>query len=290
MLPKIIVTDPDQGFGLMLAQMLERDGEYVVAYAPNGAQALKLARESQPQLVIIDAALTDMAPPALIRSLRQQSPELRIMLIPLAGSLPPEYVELDVQGILPKPFFVGDLPGCIAGAMAGALAPVRTLTAAANPVVSLPLPTLSPRVQPMTQTPRAPRRSAAPAAPLRELPSAGIDALLNALAGEISAEALFVIKDGAVVTQRSNMNDLRRESMSELLAAWFKVAGGIATFVGERGGRFKQLHFEGERYHIYGFGIGDSAILVAICRSEVPFGNLRLSIKNAVPAIARLLQ
>jgi len=64
----------------------------------------------------------------------------------------------------------------------------------------------------------------------------------------------------------------------------------MAAFVGERGGRFKQLHFEGERFHIYGFAIGDTSILVAICRSDVTFGNLRLSIKSASAEIARYLR
>jgi len=74
-----------------------------------------------------------------------------------------------------------------------------------------------------------------------------------------------------------------------LLAGWFKISAGMAAFVGERGGRFRQLHFEGERYHIYGFAISDASILVAICRSDVPFGNLRLSIKTASAEIGRYL-
>ena len=85
------------------------------------------------------------------------------------------------------------------------------------------------------------------------------------------------------------MNELRQESMAELMAGWFKIAADMAAFVGERGGRFKQFHFEGDRYHIYGFAIADTSILVAICRSDVPFGNLRLSIRTASPEIARYL-
>ena len=115
--PRIIVADPDQGFGLMLTQMLEMDSAYVADYASNGSYALHLAREKNPQLVIIDAALADMTPPALIRALRQQSPGVRIMLIPLDGKPPSDYGELNLQGTLPKPFFAGDLAACIARAL-----------------------------------------------------------------------------------------------------------------------------------------------------------------------------
>ena len=59
----------------MLAQMLEMNREYVADYVSSGGQALKLAREKPPQLVIIDAALVDMTPPALIKALRQVSPD-----------------------------------------------------------------------------------------------------------------------------------------------------------------------------------------------------------------------
>jgi len=65
--------------------------EYIADYVSSGGQALRLARERSPQLVIIDAALVDMTPPAHIIALRQVSPNLRITAFPLTSSLPLEY-------------------------------------------------------------------------------------------------------------------------------------------------------------------------------------------------------
>jgi CheY-like chemotaxis protein len=348
-LPRILVADPDPGFGLMLAQMLELNCEYVADYVSSGGQALRLAREKLPQLVIIDAALVDMTPLALIKALRQVSPDVRILVIPLISSLPVEYEELNLQGTLPKPFFADDLGGCIAQALAGVVTPAVSAPASrstgrvypraaptarqvvdvipaptvpapatptpASPVLAAPAtpmqeplapPGISPRVRPAGrddpvrrpsgsisprvrsagQPPRDVQRPPATVAQTGEPRLSAVDAALNTLSKEISAEALFVIKAGSVVAQRSRMNELRQESLADLLADWFKIAAGMAAFVGERGGRFKQLHFEGERFHIYGIAIGDASILVAICRSDVTFGSLRLSIKTASAEIA----
>jgi CheY-like chemotaxis protein len=340
--PRIIVADPDQGFGLMLAQLLETDRAFVADYVSSGSQALTLARDKHPQLVIIDAALGDMTPPALIRALRQMWPALRIMVIPFTNSLPQEYAELNLQGTLPKPFFAGDLGMWIGRALEAEVTPtveplsiaypqpdlaatkgrdglsvgpdvkeaiigdqagdghfsiIETRVAAPPRTARLSAPQSPGSAAPRVRQSTAPSRTGTQSPAARVLPGvsqvdsgpSGIEEALNALANEISADALFVIQEGTIIAQRSTLSELRQESLSDLLAGWFDVASGLASFVEERGRRFKQLHFEGDRYHVYGFCIDEAAVLVAISHTDIPLGNLRLSIKGASAEIAKYL-
>ena len=64
---------------------------FIAVYVSSGGQALRLARERSPQLVIINAALVDMTPPAHFKALRQVSPNLRIMVFSRASCVPLEY-------------------------------------------------------------------------------------------------------------------------------------------------------------------------------------------------------
>ena len=54
----------------------------------------------------------------MVQALRQEHPHLRIMVIPLMGEeIPPELAQVDLQGILSKPFFLPELPDRIQEAM-----------------------------------------------------------------------------------------------------------------------------------------------------------------------------
>src|SRR5205814_2248583 len=74
-------------------------------------------RKHTPDLAIIDMAIRDVPPPLLISSIQQWAPQARVMLIPVGDMLPDEIRKLPVQGILRKPFFIGDLGRQIARAL-----------------------------------------------------------------------------------------------------------------------------------------------------------------------------
>ena len=100
---------------------------------------------------------------------------------------------------------------------------------------------------------------------------------------------MLVMRDGALVAQQGTLPAGREGRLVELVRQWSELAGNLAALVGESRDRFKQLHLEGERYHVYAFEIGTDTLLVVVCRADIPFGTLRLAIKSAGPAIARLL-
>ncbi len=108
---KILIVDHDSAFATILKETLESLGEYEARIAATGEEALSRAVEEQLQLVIVDMGLRDVEPGGLIQALRELKPHLKVLAIPLGDSPIPD--ELRVDGIIPKPFFVGELPAIL---------------------------------------------------------------------------------------------------------------------------------------------------------------------------------
>ena len=116
--PNILVVDSDEGFGMMLTEGLQNSGDYTAALVNSGEDALQSIVESQYDLVIVDVAIADMHPATLIKAIREAKDGMKIMMTPMIGrDLPKEFKTLDINGVLPKPFFVGDLPALVDQAM-----------------------------------------------------------------------------------------------------------------------------------------------------------------------------
>jgi predicted regulator of Ras-like GTPase activity (Roadblock/LC7/MglB family) len=151
--------------------------------------------------------------------------------------------------------------------------------------------TAAPRVRQTITPPRrgtpateAPQQAIGPGADTQ----ASIDRALATLSRELRADAIFVLKDGALLTQRGNLPGLQVESVAGVLRRWASTAAELAAIVGENNSRFAQFHAEGERYHVYSYDTGSGLMLVVICRTDIPFGTLRLSLKAAGAQLAKL--
>ncbi len=314
---KILIADPDEAFGQMLQQMLAANGDYDTQAVTTGAHALAAAQTMLPDLAIIDLAIADMTPRALIADMRQRVPALRVMLIPIGDHLPDEFQAADIQGVLTKPFFIGDLGGTIARALGTETRPLvdlppppprkaddatpkpRVRQATRPPAAHAPSPSPAPVAVPaavpppsapvVRAAPRA-RRAVPPPAPEPAVAASKIDLVLAALATEVHADALLVMQNGAPLAQCSNLSPDRLDALLKLLVRWSQLAGEVASFVGEAHGRFRQLHFEGDRQHVYALEVARDVMLIVVCRSDVPFGTVRLACKGAMGEIAKLVR
>jgi DNA-binding NarL/FixJ family response regulator/predicted regulator of Ras-like GTPase activity (Roadblock/LC7/MglB family) len=114
----VLVADGDPAFSTILREALEATGDYVVTPVPTASAALKAVLERPFDMVIVDSALADVQLATMIETMRAAWPAIRIMLIPHANNrIPPDLQTVEVQGLLPKPFFVGDLPALVRHAM-----------------------------------------------------------------------------------------------------------------------------------------------------------------------------
>ncbi|HQE91617.1 MAG TPA: response regulator [Anaerolineae bacterium] len=139
---RVLVVDPNEAFATLLSEELKREG-YEIDMCLDGTSALAAARRHTIDLAVLDMALVGPDALVLAQQLRNLNANLRLMLIPLMGeTLPSQAMSLAVQGVLPKPFFLPELPGLIQAALRAPLAGgvITSETAEPTPVVAESVP------------------------------------------------------------------------------------------------------------------------------------------------------
>ena len=112
----LVVEDPRE-YGKLLESALAGLGMPVVA-AGGTAEALRIALERKPRLVVADAALPDASGFELCRVFRQRPELASVPILIVCGVHCPEEAELRAAGyapavVLPKPFRVADLHAAV---------------------------------------------------------------------------------------------------------------------------------------------------------------------------------
>jgi DNA-binding response OmpR family regulator len=113
-LSRVLVVDDDHHIVDWLKEALTNSG-FTVRGAYNGREALALAREDSPDLVLLDLKMPDMDGYEVIRNLRRQQTTRNIPVIVITGSpLDRDYDEVRILGMgaeqmLTKPFSVETL-------------------------------------------------------------------------------------------------------------------------------------------------------------------------------------
>ncbi len=103
--PLVLVADDDEDILALVSYRLRRDG-YDVACARDGAEALELARTRRPAVAVLDAAMPAMDGVDVVRALREEGLETRVVL--LTARARPEDVrrgfDAGADGYITKPF------------------------------------------------------------------------------------------------------------------------------------------------------------------------------------------
>ncbi|MGC8732918.1 MAG: response regulator [Halothiobacillaceae bacterium] len=159
---QILVIDPNEAFATLLSDELRRL-RHRVTIAASGKEAIQEARRRQPDLALLDLAVNNPGPIETARELRQLYPTLRLMLTHFMGEQAPASPAPLMQGSLPKPFFLPDLPGQIENALNAPIAgaglvpevPAEPAAAEAGPPPDDLLSFLQQAAQPAADTPPA---------------------------------------------------------------------------------------------------------------------------------------
>jgi CheY-like chemotaxis protein len=285
---RILIVDSSETFATMLQQELESCGPYQTVIVGSGTEALDVVARDQIDLAIIDMGLEDMDGPTLVQSLRQAKPELSIVLIPLFGQqIEDKALAQTVQGILPKPFFIGDLPVLIRRALGGEPEPA---TAPASPVQeAVPPPPASPVQEAVPPPPAAPIE-----APIVTFSASyatqDIDTLLQKLFETIRAQAVVFVQGSELIAYAGNVTRERAEKFSSLVAQSTGMVHDIAAFLGETDNRFEQCTFEGDEFSVYSTNITPDAILSVAISARTPVGIVRYNLRRASEALMEIWQ
>lgn len=259
---RILVVDRNEAFATMLERMLELDGGYEVQVARAGNDALDYLRQTDFDLTIVDMDLDaeDMDYRDLILSVRQAEPAMRLMLIPLMGSeLPPEALQMDIQGVLSKPFFADNL--------------LPDIQAALSKQVTLRSP------QPVEPPSPVPAQQRMPE----------VQPTLSELARELNAHAAMLLataaEDVQVLAHVSTLDSAKIDTLADLGMVIVRSAQATAQFLGQPDGPFEHHMFESDSLKLYMMVLRDDQLLLVVTPHTTRLGTIRHNLRRAARAL-----
>ncbi|MCK4473391.1 MAG: hypothetical protein KAW49_16540, partial [Anaerolineae bacterium] len=187
--------------------------------------------------------------------------------------LPSELADLDVQGVLPKPFFLPELPGRIADALARPVGGGPDLAEVTEPDISSGLPVVS---------------SDERLAVLREHISEIIQGM-NALSQEINAEAVILTCRGKLIAHTGRLSAEGSDALAQVVAESWRTSARVAQILGQEQLRFEQS-MEGSEHVFYSLAVAQDIILSAALHVSVPLGMIRHRAKSTADALRALIK
>lgn len=270
----ILLVDSNEPFATMLQESLEHGGEYRATVTTSGDEALEALAAAKFDLAIVDLGLTEPDGAAVVRMLRQRQADLRLMLIPLVGEeLPSELAGLDVQGVLPKPFFLPELPGRIADALARPTGRGPDIAETVGPgTVSARPATVRERIPKHVSKEHVPR----------------IVQAMDALAQEISAEAVILTHRGELIAHTGRLSAEEADGLAQTVGESWQTSARVAQILGREQLRFEQS-VEGGEHMFYSLAVTQDIILSAALGTRVPLGIIRHQAKATADALRVLI-
>ncbi|HEV2124696.1 MAG TPA: response regulator, partial [Chloroflexota bacterium] len=109
-----LVIEDEHDLRETVAGLLEEEG-YTLLTAPNGAEALRLTQQRQPDVILLDMRLPVMDGWEFARRYRSgPPPHAPIVVMTAAVDAQQRAREIGATAALPKPFLVDDLLACLA--------------------------------------------------------------------------------------------------------------------------------------------------------------------------------
>jgi len=269
----ILIVDSTEAFATMLKESLEQAGQYRATVALNGDEALQVLKAAAFDLIIVDLGLADPDGATLARTLRQQQPDLRLMLIPLMGEeLPSELADLDIQGVLSKPFFLPELPGCIADALGQSEGEGPGIAEVAEPDVVPDRPAVS---------------SAERLAVLREHIQKVIQEM-SALSQEVNAEAVILTCGEKLIAHTGRLSAEGADKLAQVAGESWRTSARVAQILGQEQLRFEQS-VEGGEHMFYSLAVAEDIIISIALSTSVALGMIRHRAKSTADTLRRLM-
>lgn len=108
---RIMIVDDDHYTTRMLRTLLEIDG-FVVATVERGGDAMRIAQDFRPDVILLDYHLADMTGPDLLQELRAGNSDLAHVPVIITSGLDveDEVIAAGANAFLVKPFEPGELP------------------------------------------------------------------------------------------------------------------------------------------------------------------------------------
>ncbi len=252
---QVLIVDRIAAFAQILRENLERVGSYVVSVASTGEAAIDLLSGNVFHLAILDVALPDVTPEALLDALREIDPHLHIVFIPPFGEeLDQNLAALDIQGILHKPFIVSRLD-----AQVQSFLEQKVLTA-------------------------PPSRADVLRGRAEE-----IRPLLDTFSQDVSARLAALICQAELILHVARAPYEQADRLVPLIEDSLEVSARLSAFLGDEQGRFGLTSYVGENLSLYAQAFDEDLVLVAVPGEGIPPGVVHLGLKRVVEGVSELL-
>ena len=109
--PRLLIAEDDRDLAETMREILEED--FAVDVAANGSEAVALARDERPDVVVMDARMPKMNGLDACRALRHDPRTANLPIIVVTGSSEPDLAtaafDAGATDYLPKPFSISQL-------------------------------------------------------------------------------------------------------------------------------------------------------------------------------------
>jgi DNA-binding response OmpR family regulator len=264
----------------MVQQYMIEQGDCRVHVATDAESAVHSVEDQEFDLAIVDLELNTADGVPLIRALRQQRSDLCLMMIPLDGEdVAPEFEDLDIQGVLPKPFFLPELPQRVEEAIGRS----RGVWAAPSQGQAPGEERAGQGAQAEPGGQRPPQRLVVPNEHVPEV----IDRM-KWLAQELSAEAVVLTRGDDLMAHTGRLSAAEAETLAGAVTEIWRTSGSVADILGREQTNFEQT-LDGGQYTFYTIAVAQEIILSVVLYAPIPLGMIRHRAKQTVDALQRLL-
>ncbi len=301
----IVVVDPDEAFATLLVEELRRQG-HNVDHLLDGSTVLDMVDSGSPDMVMLDMGLKDPDAISTARELRERYTALRLVLVPMIGEqLPAEADALELQGVLPKPFFIPELPAQIQAALDAPLAgtvtsSTKTEDGMAEPDEEFaPEPTMDASVGTPAEPEPAETADSSSASPASSIDRwglsyeavqanyASIQNTMDGLAQELAADCVLLTLGRRMITAVGMLNESEADSIARAVVHGWMTSDKVARVLGCEQENYEQS-ITGEGYMLYAISVDVNAILAVVIRGSSPLGLLRHRARRVVEQIREI--
>lgn len=107
-LKRILCVDDEADLRAIEQMCLETVGDYEVLQAANGEEAIRVAREQKPDIILLDVMMPGMDGPTALSRMREDATIAHIPVIFMTARVRPseieEYIAQGAIGVISKPF------------------------------------------------------------------------------------------------------------------------------------------------------------------------------------------
>ncbi|MGE5619452.1 MAG: response regulator transcription factor [Sphingomonadaceae bacterium] len=105
---KVLVADDEEAITELVAFALELEG-FQVIQAPDGPEAVRLAKEERPDLAMVDVMMPGLDGREVSRRLKEDPDTAAIPVLLFSAAPNPDLTEAKADGFMPKPFDINQL-------------------------------------------------------------------------------------------------------------------------------------------------------------------------------------